>query len=54
MQTIDLDEMRDLIERCPASRKIRSLRLHLFDLYRYAEDYESLYKIIVDIGVVVE
>lgn len=52
--TFDFDELRGLIERYPASRKIKNLRLYLFDLYRYAEDYENLYKIITDIGVIIE
>ena len=50
----NLDELRIFILRAPASPPIRRARLHLFDLYRYAEDYEKIYNLINDIGCKVE
>ena len=40
---MDFDEMRDYIKSAPASPKIREMRLHMFDLWRYREDYEQIY-----------
>lgn len=42
----ELDKIRIWILRQPASPSIRALRLHLFDLYRYNEDYEKIYQMI--------
>lgn len=43
--TFDFDMMRQIIYKAPVSSpKIRQLRLHLFDLYRYSEDYDKLYQ----------
>lgn len=51
---VNLDELRIIVLRAPASPPIRRARLHLFDLYRYMEDYEKLYKLITDIGGTIE
>ena len=45
----DLDAIRTWIAARPASMPVRKLRLHLFDLYRYAEDYEKIYSLIEDL-----
>ena len=45
----ELDEIRIWILRQPASRSVRTLRLHLFDLYRYGEDYEKIYQMVEDL-----
>lgn len=45
----ELDEIRIWILRQPASPSIRALRLHLFDLYRYGEDYEKIYQMVQDL-----
>lgn len=50
----DFDTLRIFVLRCPASPPIRRLRLSLFDRYRYEEDYESLYKMIIDLGGIIE
>lgn len=51
---IDLDKLRIIILRMPASPPVRRARLHLFDIYRYAEDYDKLYQLIIDIGGTIE
>ena len=50
----DLDSLRIFILRAPASPPIRRARLHLFDTYRYAEDYEKIYNLIIDLGGKIE
>lgn len=50
----DFDAMREFVAHCPASLSIKKLRLHMFDMYRYAEDYESIYKMIIDLGGIIE
>lgn len=50
----DFDVMREFVAHCPASLPIKKLRLHMFDMYRYAEDYENIYKIITDLGGAIE
>lgn len=45
----DLDNIRAWISAQPASLPVRKLRLHLFDLYRYAEDYDKIYELINDL-----
>lgn len=45
----DLDTIRAWIIAQPASMSVRKLRLRLFDLYRYAEDYEKIYDLIEDL-----
>lgn len=51
---IDFDELRIFVLRTPASPPIRRARLHLFDMYRYSEDYEKLYQLIIDLGGTIE
>ena len=50
----DLDKLRIIVLRMPASPPVRRARLHLFDIYRYAEDYDKLYQLIIDIGGTIE
>lgn len=50
----DFNEMRLFVLHAPASIPIRRLRLQLFDLYRYAEDYEKLYEMITMLGGTIE
>ena len=38
--------MRQIIIRAPASPKIRRIRLIMFDLWRYQEEYEKIYQMI--------
>ena len=45
----DLDQLRKQIQKFPANYKIKKLRLRLFDLYRYQEDYEKIWKLIKDL-----
>ena len=45
----DFDEMRDWIKRQPASIKIKHIRLYLFDMYRYQEEYEKIYAMIKEL-----
>ena len=45
----ELDEIRIWIWRQPASPSVRALRLRLFDLYRYSEEYEKIYQMIEDL-----
>lgn len=45
----DLDKIRDWIKRQPASPKIRRMRVNLFDIYRYQEDYEKIYQMVQDL-----
>ena len=51
---MNLDELRIFILHAPASPPIRRARLHLFDLYRYSEDYEKIYNLINDLGGIIE
>lgn len=51
---IDFDELRIFVLCAPASPPIRRARLHLFDMYRYLEDYEKLYQLIIDLGGTIE
>jgi len=55
----DFDEMRAFVAKAPtprgsASLSVRKLRLKLFDLYRYMEDYEQLYKFVTLLGGKIE
>lgn len=50
----NFDELRIFIMRAPASPPIRKIRLYLFDMYRYAEDYEKIYKLVTDLGGTIE
>lgn len=50
----DFEVLRDFVRRCPASPPIKRLRLSLFDRYRYAEDYENIYKLITDLGGIIK
>lgn len=50
----DFDEMRDFIMHLPASFPVKRLRLRLFDMYRYAEEYEKLYYFITELGGTIE
>ena len=45
----DLDTIRAWIAAQPASMPVRKLRLHLFDLYRYAEEYEKIHDLVEDL-----
>ena len=45
----NLDTIRAWIANQPASIPVRKLRLHLFDLYRYAEDYDKIYELVNDL-----
>lgn len=54
MKLTDFETLRIFILNCPASPPIRKLRLTLFDNYRYAEDYEKIYKLVTDLGGIIE
>ncbi len=45
----NLDELRNWIKRQPASPKIKRMRINLFDIYRYQEDYEKIYQMVQDL-----
>lgn len=45
----NFDEMRDWIKKQPGSPKIKRLRLNMFDIYRYCEEYEKIYQMIEDL-----
>lgn len=45
----DLNKIREWIKRQPASPKIKRMRVNLFDLYRYREDYEKIYQMVQDL-----
>jgi hypothetical protein len=45
----NLDEIRDWIRHRPASPKIKRMRVNLFDIYRYQEDYEKIYQMVQDL-----
>lgn len=45
----NLDELRDWIKCQPASPKIKRMRVNLFDIYRYQEDYEKIYRMVQDL-----
>jgi hypothetical protein len=49
MESLDLEVIRRFLLTYPAPPKIKRLRLALFDRYRYEEDYESIYKLVMDI-----
>jgi len=44
-----LDKIREWIKHQPASPKIKQMRVNLFDLYRYREDYEKIYQMVQDL-----
>lgn len=50
----DFDAMREFVAHCPASLPVKKLRLRVFDMYRYAEDYEKIYTMITDLGGIIE
>ena len=50
----NFDEMRNFVMHLPASLPVKRLRLHLFDIYRYTEDYEKLYNFITELGGIIE
>lgn len=45
----DLDKIREWIMHQPASPKIKRMRINLFDIYRYNEDYEKIYQMVQDL-----
>lgn len=45
----NFDEIRDWIKRQPASPKIKRMRVNLFDIYRYQENYEKIYQMVQDL-----
>lgn len=45
----ELDKIRIWILHQPASPSVRALRLRLFDLYRYREEYEKIYQMVEDL-----
>ena len=45
----DLDKIREWIRHQPASPKIKRMRVNLFDIYRYQEDYEKIYQMVQDL-----
>lgn len=45
----DLDKIREWIKRQSASPKIKRMRVSLFDIYRYKEDYEKIYQMVQDL-----
>ena len=50
----DFDKLRIFVLHAPASQPIRKMRLYLFDMYRYAEEYEKIYQLIEDLGGTIE
>jgi len=49
MESLDLEVIRRFLLTYPAPTKIKQLRLALFDRYRYEEDYESIYNLVMSI-----
>lgn len=48
---LDFESMRDWVAKIPTQYwQIRRLRLHMFDKYRYQEDYEHIYTMIKLLG----
>ena len=45
----DLDKIREWIKRQPASPKIKRMRVNLFDIYRYGEEYEKIYQMVEEL-----
>lgn len=45
----NLDKIREWIKHQPASPKIKRMRVNLFDIYRYQEDYEKIYQMVQDL-----
>jgi len=46
----DLEQMREIVKRAPTSNlKVRRMRLNLFDMYRYNEEYEKIYQMVQDL-----
>ena len=46
---MDFDMMREQIQKLPAATGVRRIRLWLFDMYRYSEDYDKLYKMVEEL-----
>lgn len=46
----DFDAMRNWLRSLPGSFEIRRARTHIFDRYRYREDYEAIYNFIKGMG----
>ncbi len=46
----DFDAMREWLKTLGGSFEIRRARLNIFDRYRYREDYEAIYKFIIEMG----
>lgn len=46
----DFDAMRNWLRSLPGSFEIRRARTHIFDRYRYREDYETIYNFINGMG----
>ena len=42
----DFDSMREYIAKIPASSSIKKLRLELFGIWRYQEEYEKIYDLL--------
>jgi len=45
----DFDKMREVVRRAPATPKIRRMRLNMFDIYRYCEEYDKLWQMVNDL-----
>lgn len=45
----DFDAMREIVKHAPGSPRIKRVRLNLFDIYRYCEEYDKLWKMVEDL-----
>jgi len=50
MHYMSLNDIRNWIARQPASPRIKHARLHIFDLWRYQEEYEKIYNFVNELG----
>lgn len=49
----DFEGMREWLKTLSGSFEIRRARLNIFDRYRYREDYEAIYKFIIEMGGII-
>lgn len=45
----DFDAMREIVKHAPGSPRIKRVRLNLFDIYRYCEEYDKLWEMVEDL-----
>lgn len=49
----NFDAMREWLKTLDGSPAIRRARIDIFDRFRYREDYEAIYQLIIDLGGVI-